>query len=104
MADANITMPAVAATGEGYCAGGSHPDPPLDAYPLLAWTESHPRFGRMVVHLEDDAASVRDVAVAMVETPSLDAVASRLGTTVAHVEQAARYAAACGFPSAVATT
>ena len=58
MADANITMPEVACRGEGYCAGGRHPDPPLDDYPLLAWTESHPRFGRMVVHLEREVAHV----------------------------------------------
>lgn len=83
--------------GAGVCAGGKHPDPPLDYYPLLAWTERHAEFGEMVVHLSDQKASVHQVALAFVETPSCDAVAARFGTDARHVEQAVRYATACGF-------
>lgn len=83
--------------GTGFCAGGHHPDPPLDAYPLLCWTGRHPRFGDMVVHLEDQSASVHDVATSIVEYPSYESIASRFGTTVPHVAQAIQYATACGF-------
>lgn len=100
MSAAEIDVAPLEARAEMYCAGGRHPDPPLDDYPLLAWTEAHPRFGRMVVHLEDQRASVHEVALAFAETPSHEAVASRFGTTEGHVEQAVRYATACGFPGA----
>jgi len=97
MPTSEIEFPRLKANGTGTCAGGKHPDPPLDYYPLLAWTERHPRFGEMVVHLCDQSASVHDIAVAFAETPSYEAVAARFGTSPVFVEQAVRYATACGF-------
>jgi hypothetical protein len=92
MPEAKIDQTEVRIKAEGVCAGGDHPDPPLDAYPLLAWTKAHPVHGRMVVHTEDQKASVHDIAVAFAETPSLEAVAAKFGTTVDHADQAVRYA------------
>lgn len=82
----------IKAKAEGTCAGGMHPEPPLDAYPLLAWTKHHPLHGYMVVHTEDQRASVADIAIAHAELGSLEAVASRFGTSVDHADQAVRYA------------
>lgn len=92
MPDANIDAAEIRAAGTGTCGAGDHPDPPLDAYPLLCWTADHARFGKMVVHTEDQRASVHDVAVAFATNPSAEAVAKQLGTTVEHVDQAIRYA------------
>jgi hypothetical protein len=96
MSAAQIDISDLKAHGEGFCAGGHHPDPALDAYPLLCWSAAHPRFGEMVVHLSDQKASVHDVATAIAEYQSIDALASRFGTDEAHVSQAIDYAIACG--------
>jgi hypothetical protein len=92
MSAANIANVDLKIKAEGFCAGGMHPEPPIDAYPLLAWTWNHPVHGNMVVHTEDGRASVHDVAIALAQTPNEEAVAAKFGTTVGHVEQARDYA------------
>lgn len=94
MPAATIEQVKITAKGEGTCAGGMHPDPPLDAYPLLAWTKHHPVHGYMIVHTEDQKASVADVAIKHAELGSLEAVAAHFGTTLDHADQAVRYAQA----------
>jgi hypothetical protein len=70
--------------GFGACVGGSRPDPPIDAYPLLVWDGSE-------VKTEDGRATVRDLAMAATGA-SLSVVANRFGTTIDHVLQAVAYA------------
>lgn len=96
MAAADITAVALRVVGEASCVGGKHPDPPLDDFPLLAWSRSHPVHGSKVF-TEDAAASVEDLAVALAETPDLVALAARFGTTDAHAAQAIAYAVRAGF-------
>jgi hypothetical protein len=94
MATAQVDFKALIGKGIGFCSGGEHPDPPLDDYPLLAWTKDHPKFGKMVVHLEDQRASVEQIALRFATNPSIDIVASIFQTSLEHVEQALRYAIA----------
>lgn len=89
--DINILTEDVVARGEGRCEGGARPDPPIDRYPLLAWAGG-------AVRTEDGRASVSEIAVAFAETPSLDALAARFGTTPHHAAQAMDYAIEAGFP------
>lgn len=91
---AEIVTETIKADARAICAGGMHPEPALDAYPLLAWTRHHPLHGYMVVHTEDQRASVADVAIKHAELGSLEAVAAHFGTTLDHADQAVRYAAA----------
>jgi len=97
MADAAVQFQDLKVKGEGVCIGGHHPDPPLDAYPLLCWSEDHPRFGRMTIHLEDNRASVEQVALALATTPSVEALTATFGTSPEHIRQAIDYAVAAGF-------
>ena len=83
--------------GTASCAGGRQSDPPLDPFPLLAWTQNHPRHGSKIF-TEDQAATVEDIALAVVTTPDHHALAQRFGTTAKHVHQAISYALAAGFP------
>ncbi len=46
--DSKISLGALKCVGTASCVGGKHPDPPLDAFPLLAWMVSHPRHGSKV--------------------------------------------------------
>lgn len=92
MPAADITNQEFQLKGECFCAGGMHPEPPVDRFPLLAWSQHHHAFGKMVVHTEDQKASVHDIAVAFAATPSLEAVAAKFGTSVEHADQAVRYA------------
>lgn len=78
--------------------GGKHPDPPLDAYPLLCWAVSHPIHGSKVF-TEDGSASVEAIAMAAAESSNTEAIAAKYGTTPAHVEQAIAYALAAMFLS-----
>ena len=73
--------------GKASCAGGEQPDPPLDAYPLLAFVDSQ-------VITEDGAASVEAIGLAVAEMPDLAALADRFGTTHHHIAQALEYALA----------
>jgi hypothetical protein len=84
--------------GEGSCVGGTHPDPPLDFWPKLAWQPKHPVHGAKVI-TEDGRASVEEIATAACETPSYDALADRFGTTPDHIAQAVDYAVSAGFLS-----
>ena len=54
------------------------------------------------VHTEDGAASVEDVALALIETPDFAALAARFGTSEEHVAQAIAYAVKAGFLGASA--
>lgn len=94
MSIAKINFDDFKAEAFGTCEGGHHPDPPIDAYPLLAWSALHPAHGSMVVHTEDGKASVHDIAVAACEIHSVEALAAKFGTTEQHVDQAIRYAVA----------
>jgi hypothetical protein len=91
--DLNVETVKLIAAGVGECVGGKHPDPPLDDYPLLVWTGDHAKFGKMVVILEDQKASVEQVALEYCAAPNLDAIATKFGTTGEHVMQAVDYAA-----------
>ena len=91
MADATAVLPLLKIVGTGACVGGKHPEPPIDKHPLLCWAVSHPKHGAKVF-TEDQAASVEDIAIAACETPNLDALAARFGTTPEHVRQAVDYA------------
>ncbi len=95
MADAAV-LPKLKIVGAGSCIGGKHPEPPIDKHPLLAWMVSHPRHGSKVF-TEDQAATVEDIAIAACETPNLDALAYKFGTTAEHVRQAVDYALAAHF-------
>lgn len=97
MSEANVALEKYRVAGKGECAKGDHPDPPLDGFPLLAWSRAHPKLGQMVVHLTDNTASVHDVAVAFAATPDMAAVAARFGTDEHHVAQAVQYATKCAF-------
>ena len=96
MAGVKVDLDTVRVTGEGSCVGGRHPDPPLDGYPRLAWMVSHPVHGSRVF-TEDGKASVEQIGLAVAETPNLDALAARFGTTADHVAQAIDYALKAGF-------
>jgi hypothetical protein len=97
MPRADIEFEKLKVKGEGFCIGGKHPDPPLDAFPLLAWSQDHPVFGRMTVHTEDGKASVEQIALALCELPDVAALADRFGTSSDHVDQAIAYATSAGF-------
>jgi hypothetical protein len=90
MASATVTTAPLHVVGKAECVGGKHPDPPLDDYPLLAWSGKK-------VHTEDGRATVEDLAVAVAHTPDFAALAARFGTTDEHVAQAVAYAVKAGF-------
>jgi|SRR5271157_1378994 len=94
--DSEISLGSLKCVGAASCIGGKHPDPPLDAFPLLAWMVSHPRHGSKVF-TEDGAASVEAIALDVAAMPSYEALAARHGTTAEHVRQAIEYALAAGF-------
>ncbi len=94
--DSAITLHTLKCTGTADCVGGKHPDPPLDAFPLLAWMVKHPRH-ESKVFTEDGAASVEAIALDVVTTPDYQALAVKHGTTVEHVRQAVDYAVKAGF-------
>ena len=96
MPDANVEQTGWKCVGLASCVGGKHPEPALDAYPLLGWMNDHPRHGRKVF-TEDGAATVEEIALAACETPGLDILANRFGTTPAHVHQAIAYALKAQF-------
>lgn len=96
MADANVDLSTLRCTGDAACVGGKHPDPPLDAWPLLVWCPAHAEHGAKVF-TEDGKASVHDLAVALAECPDLAKLAARFGTSEAHASQAISYALAAGF-------
>lgn len=86
-------------TGRVETAGGHHPRVRLDHYPLLAWThDGHPDHGDDVF-TEDQKASVGSIARAAAESPSIEALADRFGTSRDHVIQALDYAVECGMLS-----
>ena len=97
MSSAQIDFDHLKVKGEGFCIGGRHPEPPIDKFPLLAWTHNHPKFGKMTVHLEDHKASVEDIAIAFAERPDFAAIATKFGTTEEHARQAVDYAVASSF-------
>ncbi len=94
--DNQINLGALKCVGTASCVGGKHPDPPLDAFPLLAWMVSHPRHGSKIF-TEDGAASVEAVALEAAVMPSYEALAVKHGTTSEHVRQAIEYALAAKF-------
>ena len=96
MATAEVELNTIRCVGEASCVGGKHPDPPLDAFPLLCWMPRHPAHGADVF-TEDGAASVLQIATAICETPDYAAVAARLNTTPGHVAQAVDYALKAGY-------
>jgi len=96
MADAEISLGTLKCVGTASCLGGKHPDPPLDAFPLLAWMVSHPRHGSKVF-TEDGTASVEAIALDASTTSSYEALAAQHGTTPEHVRQAIEYALAAKF-------
>lgn len=83
-------------SGQGSCVGGTHPDPPLDKWPKLAWHPKHPVHGARVI-TEDGVASVEEIASAACETPNLDVLAERFHTSPEHVAQAIDYAVAAKY-------
>jgi len=91
MPSAEISLGGLKCVGTASCVGGKHPDPPLDAFPLLAWMVSHPRHGSKVF-TEDGAASVEAIALDVATTPSYEVLAAEHGTTAEHVRQAIEYA------------
>jgi len=84
------------AVGVGYCVGGKHPEPPIDAYPLLVWCPDHERYGTAVL-LEDQSASIEEIAAAVLKMPNIEMIAKQFNTTVAHVSQAISYAVGVGL-------
>jgi len=96
MSDSAVNLGTLKCVGTASCIGGKHPDPPLDAFPLLAWMVSHPRHGSKVF-TEDGAASVEAIALDAATTPSYEALAAKHGTTAEHVRQAIEYAVAAHF-------
>jgi hypothetical protein len=96
MAEGKALLQNYEVCGEGSCVGGTHPDPPLDAWPKLVWHPRHPVHGPKVI-TEDGRASVEEIASAACETPNLDALADRFSTTPDHVAQAVGYALAAGY-------
>lgn len=70
--------------GFASCVGGENPDPPIHDYPLLVWVGGE-------VRTEDGRASVAEVVRATAGGASIEAVASRFGTTPDHVRQAVDY-------------
>src|SRR5271157_3556637 len=94
--DNKINLGTLKCVGAASCVGGKHPDPPLYAFPLLAWMVSHPRHGSKVF-TEDGAASVETIALQVSTTPSYEALAAKHGTTAEHVRQAIEYALASKF-------
>jgi len=96
MSDSAVNLGTLKCVGTASCIGGKHPDPPLDAFPLLAWMVSHPRHGSKVF-TEDGAASVEAIALDAATTPSYEALAAKHGTTAEHVRQAIEYAVTAHF-------
>jgi uncharacterized protein (DUF433 family) len=85
--------------GRAASTGGHRPRVPLDhvSYSLLAWTHhGHPKHGHDVF-TEDGKASVTAIAQAAAESPSIDALAAKFGTSRAHVIQALDYAVEAGY-------
>lgn len=77
--------------GSAECTEGDHSSLELNAFPLLAWCEHHPRHGSSVF-TEDGFASVDDICLAFRETLNYSVVAMKFGTTPGHVIQAIKYA------------
>ena len=94
--DVLIDLSGIKCVGEASCVGGKHPDPPLDGFPLLCWCAAHPVHGSKIF-TEDGAATVEDIAIAAAESPNLEAVASRFGTSADHVSDAINYAIKAGY-------
>lgn len=80
-----VNFSAIGCSGVGTCVGGSGPDPPIDGYPLLAWSDGE-------VRTEDGRATVAEIDRSSDGTSTLEQVAARFGTTAAHVSQAINYA------------
>jgi hypothetical protein len=79
-------------TGSASCEGGHQPKVSLHNYPLLSWMhDGHPKF-RDAVFLEDQSASVDEIAAAVPQAASFDALAEKFRTTREHVVQALDYA------------
>ena len=92
-----IELSNIKLSGKGTCDGGANPRPPLHDYPLLGWCHTgHPKHGTCVF-TEDQKASVEEIASVAAETPNLQAIANRFGTTRDHVAQAIQYAINAGF-------
>jgi hypothetical protein len=90
--DGSVEIGKLHCTGKGFCTGGRHPSPPLHGHGLLCWTHlKHPKFG-FGVYLEDQSASVEQVALELAVTPELGAIAAKFGTSATHVAQAIDYA------------
>lgn len=87
---ADLDLKKIKVVGTGSCVGGKHPDPPLDDFPLLAWSGKD-------VHTEDGRATVEQVSLALCQTPDYAAIASKFRTTADHVSQAVGYALEAGF-------
>lgn len=96
MAEGKATTAKFVVKGDGSCVGGKFPDHPLLAYPKLAWMNDHERHGHKVF-IEDQAATVEDIALAACETPDFEILATRFGTTAEHIRQAIDYAVATHF-------
>jgi hypothetical protein len=97
MAEMKVDFAGVTATGKGSCHGGVHPHPPFHDYHFLAWMHTgHPRHG-MQVFLEDQTASVEEIATEFATTHDLAGTAAKFGTTEEHVQQAVAYALRAGF-------
>jgi hypothetical protein len=88
----NIDFGNLAATGEGSCIGGQSPDPPLDDFPLLA-------FSGGVVCLGDGSATVVEIATRRATMSDPRAIAARYHTTEEYVTQAIDYAIKAGWLS-----
>ena len=82
---AEIQFGRIEVVGEASCIGGKHPDPPLDGFPLLAWSGNR-------VHTEDGMATVEDIAISSTKMPDSKAIAQKHSTTEEHVRQAVAYA------------
>jgi hypothetical protein len=97
MADLKVDFTGVTAKGKGSCHGGVHPHPPFHDYHLLAWMHAgHDRHG-MQVFLEDQTASVEEIATEFAAGQVVAAVAAKFGTSDEHVRQALAYAVKAGF-------
>ena len=96
MAEAKVQLNDILCVGKGTCIGGSDEMPDIGAYPMLAWARDHHRFGNQVF-LQDLSASMEDVAMAVSQYPSLEALASHFNTTERHVADAISYAVKSGF-------
>ncbi len=96
MADGKATVTKFTVKGDATCVGGRYPDHPLAGFPRLAWMAPHPAYGHKVF-IDDQKATVEDIALAACETPDYEALAARFGTTTAHISDAIAYAVKVGF-------